>query len=343
MKEERREAARCLRKAWFEVTGERRTISFRRGAKAPAGALHLARMGERSLAARAARRREKGELLPEAFVVPELGVFTVGTASTLGELAGRIALVTGAASGLGRSIALGLAGAGACVGMADIDAGGARAAAREVGEGAVPIKCDVTSEAEVGRAVEAVLDRWGGLDVLVVAAGMAPAYPLVEFPVGKWRQALELNLTGYFLCAQAAARVMIRQGMGGSIIVLSSKSGLEASRDNSAYNATKAGEIHLARGWARELGEHGIRVNAVAPGNVFAGSRSWSPEYMRACARKYGIRPEEVIPYYVRKTALGQEIRGQDVADAVVFLCSERAAKITGQTLVVDGGQVMVR
>jgi 3-oxoacyl-[acyl-carrier protein] reductase len=131
--------------------------------------------------------------------------------------------------------------------------------------------------------------------------------------------------------------------MGGSIVNLSSKSGLEASRSNTAYNATKAGEIHMARGWALELGEHGIRVNAVAPGNVFQGSKIWNPEYLRACAKKYGIRPEEVIPYYVNMTALKREITGADVADAVVFLCSDRARTITGQTLVADGGQVMVR
>lgn len=343
MKEARRDAALALRKAWFEVTGERRVVTFRRAARGSSDALRMTRVEAKSLAARLIRRREKGEPLPQAFLVQELGVFTLETTPMTGDLAGRIALVTGAGSGLGRSIAVGLAQAGARVGLADIDQAGAEAAAGEVGEAGLAIRCDVTSAREVHRAVEAVQNRWGGLDILVTAAGIAPAYPLVEFPAEKWRQALELNLTGYFLAAQAGARVMVRQGLGGSIVVLSSKSGLEASRDNSAYNATKAGEIHLARGWALELGEQGIRVNAVAPGNVFAGSRIWNPEYIRACARKYGIKPEEVIPYYVRKTALKQEITGQEVADAVIFLCSERAAKITGQTLVVDGGQVMVR
>ena len=136
---------------------------------------------------------------------------------------------------------------------------------------------------------------------------------------------------------------MIRQGMGGSIVNLSSKSGLEASKSNTAYNATKAAEIHMARGWALELGEHGIRVNAVAPGNVFEGSKIWSAGYIRACARKHGIRPEEVIPFYVGRTALKRPITGQDVADAIVFLCSEKARTITGQTIVPDAGQVMVR
>jgi len=136
---------------------------------------------------------------------------------------------------------------------------------------------------------------------------------------------------------------MIAQGMGGCIINLSSKSGLEASVNNTAYNATKAGEIHIARGWALELGEHGIRVNSVAPGNVFEGSKIWNPQYINICAKKYGIKPEEVIPYYVNKTALKREIKGQDVADSVVFLCSDRARTITGQVVVPDSGQVMVR
>ena len=155
-------------------------------------------------------------------------------------------------------------------------------------------------------------------------------------PVDKWRLALEVNLTGYFLMAREAARIMIAQGMGGSIINLSSKSGLDASKNNTAYNATKAGELHMARGWALELGEHGIRVNCIAPGNVFEGSKIWNPEYIKVCAKKNGIKPEEVIPFYVNKTALRREIKGQDIADAVVFLCSDKARTITGQTLVAD-------
>mgnify|MGYP005661957495 CR=1 FL=1 len=175
------------------------------------------------------------------------------------------------------------------------------------------------------------------------AAGLAPPFALVDMPVDQWRAALEVNLTGYFLMAREAARIMIAQDIGGSIINLSSKSGLDASKNNTAYNATKSGEIHMARGWALELGARGIRVNSVAPGNVFEGSKIWNPEYIKVCARKYGIKPEEVIPYYVGKTALQREIKGQDVADAVVFLCSDKARRITGQTLVPDAGQVMVR
>jgi NAD(P)-dependent dehydrogenase (short-subunit alcohol dehydrogenase family) len=265
-----------------------------------------------------------------------------------GDLDGQIAVVSGAGSGLGRSIAIGLAGAGAVVALADIDLAAAREtadmiAAQKPSASSMAVKCDVTGEAAVQGLFGHILDEWGGLDILVNAAGIAPPFALVDLPASKWRAALEINLTGYFLMAQAAARIMIQQGMGGSIVNLSSKSGLEASRNNTAYNATKAGEIHMARGWAMELGQHGIRVNSVAPGNVFEGSKIWNPEYIRVCAKKYGIKPEEVIPYYVNMTSLRREIKGKDVADAVIFLCSGHAQTITGQTLVCDSGQVMVR
>jgi NAD(P)-dependent dehydrogenase (short-subunit alcohol dehydrogenase family)/rhamnose utilization protein RhaD (predicted bifunctional aldolase and dehydrogenase) len=265
-----------------------------------------------------------------------------------GELHNRIAVVTGAGSGLGRSIAVGLARAGALVALTDIDEKAARETAGIISgqrskNQAKVIRCDVTSEDSVRETFEELLAHWGGLDILVNAAGIAPPYALVDMPVDKWRMALEVNLTGYLLMAREAARIMIAQGMGGSIINLSSKSGLDASKNNTAYNATKAGELHMARGWALELGEHGIRVNSIAPGNVFEGSKIWSPEYIKVCARKNGIKPEEVIPYYVNKTALRREIKGQDIADAAVFLCSDKARTITGQTLVADSGQVMVR
>jgi NAD(P)-dependent dehydrogenase (short-subunit alcohol dehydrogenase family) len=234
------------------------------------------------------------------------------------------------------------------VALADIDEAAATETAELIGNERpksqiMVIPVNVTNESSVQKAFEAVLAHWGGLDIEVNAAGVAPPYALVDMPVDKWRVALEVNLTGYFLMAREGARIMIRQGMGGSIINLSSKSGLDASKNNTAYNATKSGELHMARGWALELGEYGIRVNCVAPGNVFEGSKIWNPDYIKVCAKKYGIKPEEVIPYYVNKTALRREIKGQDIADAIVFLCSDKARTVTGQVLVADSGQVMVR
>jgi NAD(P)-dependent dehydrogenase (short-subunit alcohol dehydrogenase family)/rhamnose utilization protein RhaD (predicted bifunctional aldolase and dehydrogenase) len=260
-------------------------------------------------------------------------------------LTGKVAIVTGAASGLGLGIAHGLAEAGAAVAHCDIDDDGLAAAVDAACDPsrALAVHMDVTDELAVAKAFDAVIRRWGGVDVVVCAAGIAPPYPLVEMPVEKWRLALEINLTGYFLVAREGARVMQPQGGGGAMVMVSSKSGLEASKANSAYNATKAGELHLMRGWALELGSDGIRVNAVAPGNVFEGSKIWNPDYIEVCAEKKGIEPEEVIPYYVNMTSLKREIKREDVASAVVFLCSDAARCVTGQTLVVDGGQVMVR
>ncbi|MBE3070440.1 MAG: SDR family oxidoreductase [Planctomycetes bacterium] len=263
-------------------------------------------------------------------------------------LAGRVALVTGAGSGLGRGIAEGLARAGANVVLVDVDLAAAEdtctCLTREFGAGRyLCVHADVTDEAKVAHAFRQAVEEFGGVDICVPAAGIAPAFPLVDFPVAAWRKALEINLTGYFLVAREAARVMTAQGRGGSIILVSSKSGLDASKSNSAYNATKAGEIHLARGWALELGPAGIRVNAIAPGNVFKGSKIWNPEYIKMCAKKRGIKPAEVIPYYVGLTALGLEIDPTDIAQVVVWLASDAARCITGQVIVCDSGQVFVR
>ena len=260
-------------------------------------------------------------------------------------LAGKVALITGAASGLGRSIAQGLVAAGAAGVFCDVDDQGAEAAASASSDPrrAFPVHMDVTNEGSVAAAFDRVLGHWGRVDIAVCAAGIAPAYELTEMPLDKWRLALEINLTGYFLVAREAARIMRAQGDGGVMVMLSSKTGLDASKSNSPYNATKAGELHLMRGWALELGPHGIRVNAVAPGNVFEGSKIWNPEYIKVAARKKGIKPEEVIPYYTSLTALKREIKGSDVAAGVVFLCSDAARCVTGQTLVIDSGQVMVR
>jgi NAD(P)-dependent dehydrogenase (short-subunit alcohol dehydrogenase family)/rhamnose utilization protein RhaD (predicted bifunctional aldolase and dehydrogenase) len=260
-------------------------------------------------------------------------------------LARKVALVTGAASGLGCGIAQGLVEAGAAVAFCDVDDKGAAEAAAASADPsrALPVHMDVTDEGAVAAGFDRLLRHWGGLDVIVCAAGIAPPYELVDMPVDKWRLALEINLTGYFLVAREAARIMRAQGDGGAMVMLSSKSGLDASRANSAYNATKAGELHLMRGWALELGADGIRVNGLAPGNVFEGSKIWNPEYIKTAAHKRGIKPEEVIPYYVSLTALKRDIKRSDVAAAVVFLCSDAARCITGQTLVVDSGQVMVR
>jgi len=420
------DAKLCIRKAFFEATGQYSTISYfyddcfaafwrqkhaqkmlSQAALAPdelvyanGPALWVERCNSQKIAARLTSQINRDRKPPMAFLVRDIGLFVAGkenlaptirdivesslfirtNASRLGgivalnkrqqdfinqweaeafrtklasgpdqgQLQDRIAVVTGAGSGLGRSIAIGLSRVGAAVALLDIDTKAAEQT-RSLIENESPqaqtmiLACDVTNETNVDKAFNSLLENWGGLDIMVNVAGVAPAFSLIDLPVDKWRFALEINLTGYFLCARAAARIMIKQAMGGSIINISSKSGLDASKNNTPYNVTKAGELHMARGWALELGEYGIRVNCVCPGNVFEGSKIWNPEYIKACAKKYGIKPEEVIPYYINMTCLKREIKGRDVADSVVFLCSDKSRTITGQILVPDSGQVMVR
>ena len=262
-----------------------------------------------------------------------------------GELTGQVAIVSGAASGLGLGVARGLYAAGACVCLTDIDEEGLKTVAAEFNNPAriYYAVVNVTNEDSVIAGFDSALARWGRVDAIACCAGIAPPYNLVDFPLDKWRLAMEINLTGYFLMGREAARIMQAQGHGGSMVLLSSKSGLEPSKANSAYNATKAGELHLARGWALELGRDGIRVNCIAPGNVFEGSKIWNPEYIAKAAAKKGIKPEEVIPYYNALTAMDEEIKPSDIANAAVFLCSESARRMTGQVLVVDAGQVWTR
>ncbi|MDA3961032.1 MAG: SDR family oxidoreductase [Planctomycetota bacterium] len=267
-----------------------------------------------------------------------------GTAGA-GPLAGQVAVVSGAASGLGMGIAKGLYQAGAAVLFTDIDADGLVKVCAEMDDPARVHHAvvNVTDENSVAAGFDAALARFGRVDILACCAGVAPPYNLVDFPLDKFRFACEVNLTGYFLMGREAARIMCAQGHGGSMVMLSSKSGLEPSKANTAYNATKSGELHMARGWALELGGEGIRVNCIAPGNVFEGSKIWNPEYMKKAAEKKGIQPDEVIPYYNSLTALNAEIKPDDIANAAVFLCSDAARRMTGQVLVVDSGQVWTR
>lgn len=260
-------------------------------------------------------------------------------------LAGKVALVTGAAGGIGRGIACGLVEAGAAVAFTDVDeAGLAEAVAAAVERSrALPLILDVTNEQAVVATFDRVVRHWGGIDIVVCNAGIAIPSELVDFPVDKWRLSFEVNLTGYFLVGREGARIMRAQGTGGAMVLITSKTAMDASKGHSAYNAAKAGQQHMMRGWALELGHDGIRVNAIAPGFVFEGSKIWSRDYIENRARRRGIKPEDVVASYVSLSALNREVKPSDIAAAAVFLCSEQARCITGQTLIVDGGVTMVR
>jgi len=284
--------------------------------------------------------REPGELKAPVAGVVRVGevLIEVGAAPVAaGSLTGQVAIVSGAASGLGLGVATGLYRAGACVLFTDVDAAGLQAVAARFADPARvhTATVDVTNETSVAAGFDVALARWGRVDCIACCAGVAPAFSLEDFPLD--------NLTGYFLFGREAARIMKAQGHGGSMVLLSSKSGLEPSKSNTAYNATKAGELHMARGWALELGRDAIRVNCIAPGNVFEGSKIWNPAYIEAAAKKKGIKPDEVIPHYIALTALNRDIKPDDIANAAVFLASDAARCVTGQVLVVDGGQVWTR
>jgi len=336
-----RAATAAIQRAWPQA--------FARVLDAPAGqATRFADVGALSTALVAGAR-------PATVEVAGLALRLAGDPWTLagaaipaalaGDLSGRVAIISGAASGLGLGLARGLHAAGACVLLTDVDGPGLdrAVAAFDDGARAGSALVDVTREDAVAAGFDAALTRFGRVDCVVCAAGIAPAYDLVDFPLDKFRLACEINLTGYFLYGREGARVMKAQGHGGSMVLLSSKSGLEPSKANTAYNATKAGELHLARGWALELGGDGIRVNCIAPGNVFEGSKIWNADYIAKAAQKKGIRPDQVIPHYNALTALNREIKPQDIANAAVFLASDRARCVTGQVLVVDSGQVWTR
>ncbi len=260
-------------------------------------------------------------------------------------LAGKVAIVTGAGSGIGRGIALGLSEAGASVAVADVNLDAASEtvamiAGKEHARG-LAVHVDVVSAESVRSMVERVMAELGGVDILVNNAGIAPSWPLVDFPEEEWDKTVAVNLKGYFLCAREAAQQMIKQGRGGSLINISSKSGVRGSPDNSAYNATKFGVIGMAQGWARELARHNIRVNSVLPGNVIRGSGIWNADYIAARAKQAGIAPEDVEEFYTHKVPLGRQCEPRDVANMVVFLASELASYITGCSHLVDGGQEM--
>jgi len=260
-------------------------------------------------------------------------------------LDGRVSIVTGSASGIGRGIAEGLAASGSSVVIADINLQAAREAARQIEAQhhvqALPVEVDVTSKGSVEAMVAEVVSRVEGVDILVNNAGIAPTYPLVEFPETKWDLTVAINLKGYFLCGQAVVRRMLEQGRGGSIVNISSKTGVRGSAEHAAYSATKFGAIGLAQSWAREFARHNIRVNSVLPGNVLRGSGIWSDEYKSALASKVGIAPDQVEDYYNKQVPLGRACAVEDIANVVVFLVSDKASYVTGVSWLVDGGQEM--
>ncbi|HEY5390101.1 MAG TPA: SDR family oxidoreductase, partial [Solirubrobacteraceae bacterium] len=277
----------------------------------------------------------------ESFAVEywPLELYKLSLAPPPAELAGKVAMVTGAAGGIGRAIVDSLSDAGACVVAFDIDAAGAAEATAVLGERGVAVGGDVTSEDSVAAAFRVAVETFGGVDIVVSNAGVASSAPVEETTLAEWERNQAILSTGYFLVAREAFRVLRRQARGGSIIFVASKNALVAGQNAAAYSTAKAAELHLARCLAEEGGSAGIRVNSVNPDAVLSGSRIWDSSWREARARSYGIDPDDLEEHYRRRTTLGVNIEPSDVAAAVLhFASSGRSGKSTGNVLNVDGG-----
>ncbi|MGY0056800.1 bifunctional aldolase/short-chain dehydrogenase [Streptomyces sp. LZ34] len=255
-------------------------------------------------------------------------------------LATRIALVTGAGSGIGRAIANRLVAEGACVVVADINAENAATAAAELGgpDKAVPVAVDITSEEQITTAFQEALLAFGGVDLLVNNAGISISKPLLETTARDWDLQHDIMARGSFLSSREAARVMIDQNMGGDIIYIASKNSVFAGPNNIAYSATKADQAHQVRLLAAELGGHGIRVNGVNPDGVVQGSGIFAGGWGAQRAATYGIPEEELGKFYAQRTLLKREVLPEHVANAVFALTGGDLTHTTGLHVPVDAG-----
>lgn len=255
-------------------------------------------------------------------------------------LATRIALVTGAASGIGKAIATRLAAEGACVVIADLDAEKAGAAAEEIGSSdvAIGIAADVTDEAAVQSAIDACVLAFGGIDIVVNNAGLSLSKSLLETTAADWDLQHNVMARGSFLVSKAAAKALIDQKLGGDIIYISSKNSVFAGPNNIAYSATKADQAHQVRLLAAELGEHGVKVNGINPDGVVRGSGIFAGGWGAKRAAVYGVPEEELGAYYAQRTLLKREVLPENIANAAFALCTSDFSHTTGLHVPVDAG-----
>jgi rhamnulose-1-phosphate aldolase/alcohol dehydrogenase len=268
-----------------------------------------------------------------------LELYKLAQAPPPGELQGKIALVTGAAGGIGRAVVDALAELDACVIAFDLDGDGAQDAVSALGDRGLAVGGDVTSEDAVARAFAAAVERFGGVDIVVSNAGIASSAPIEETSLDEWNRNHAILGTGYFLIAREAFRVLKAQGTGGSVVFVASKNAIVAGKNAAAYSSAKAAELHLARCLAEEGGAEGIRVNTVNPDAVLQGSKIWGSSWREERADAYNIEPAELDEHYRKRTTLGVNILPEDIAQAVLHFASERrSGKSTGNMLNVDGG-----
>ncbi|MEU2906691.1 bifunctional aldolase/short-chain dehydrogenase [Streptomyces globisporus] len=255
-------------------------------------------------------------------------------------LATRVALVTGAGSGIGKAIARRLVAEGACVVVADLDAASGAAVAEELGgpDRAVAVTADVTSEDQVAGAFAAAALAFGGVDLVVNNAGISISKPLAETTVRDWDLQHAVMARGSFLVAREAARVMRAQGLGGDLVYIASKNAVFAGPNNVAYSAAKADQAHQVRLLAAELGGDGIRVNGVNPDGVVRGSGIFAGGWGAQRAATYGIEEEKLGEFYAQRTLLKREVLPEHVANAVFALTGGELTHTTGLHIPVDAG-----
>jgi NAD(P)-dependent dehydrogenase (short-subunit alcohol dehydrogenase family) len=260
-----------------------------------------------------------------------------------GELAGKVALITGAASGIGLAITRRFVKEQALVAMVDFNVEKLNHSKDELlqmdGSAQIlTVPCDITNEANVVSAVQTIADHFGRLNVAVNNAGVSVSIPSDECTLEQWNWVMNVNCTGSFLISREAIKVFKRQPDGGALVFINSDNALKPSKHFLAYNTSKAAVLQMARTIANEFGQYHIRANSVLPGAVFGGSAMWTPELRAARAKIHGFDPELLEEEYKKNNALGVIIDPTEIAELVVFLASDRSAKMTGNALVIDGG-----
>jgi rhamnulose-1-phosphate aldolase/alcohol dehydrogenase len=258
-------------------------------------------------------------------------------------LAGRIALVTGGAGGIGRATANRLLREGACVVLADIDEAALASAndglAKAYGKDFVrPVLINVTSEDQVISGFVETAVEFGGIDILVSNAGLASSAPIEETTLALWNKNMDILSTGYFLVSREAFRLFRAQKIGGNVVFVASKNGLAASPNAAAYCTAKAAEIHLARCLALEGAEAQIRVNVVNPDAVLRGSKIWTGEWKQQRAAAYKMSTDDLEEHYRSRSMLKRSVFPEDIAEAIYFFASDMSAKSTGNIINVDAG-----
>ena len=260
-------------------------------------------------------------------------------------LQGRVALVTGAASGIGLAIAEKLAAQGACIAIADINALGMAEVAGDFAkrfgkDNVLTVNLDVTSETSVIAGFENTIARFGGLDIVVNNAGIAIPAAVEDTSLDVWNKQMAILGTGYFLVGREGFKILKRQNCAGSMIYIASKNGMVASPGTSAYGAMKAAEIHLARVLAAEGAAYGIRVNTVNPDAVLRGSKIMSEGFRQSRAASLKIKPEELEDHYRKRSLLQRSVYPEDIAEAVYWFASDASNKSTGNIINVDAGHL---